>query len=134
MINPPNTIWFLKRVKLIKCCMQVRTYYSWICGFEPMGALWPMGWSCDELLRPNTYDTFALSMQTYLSAAEFKEKFGMSKENFYKQPKWKQNKLKVALQLFWVLIQISQFFYSNCMLKDLVHGIRTNLLHPRVIE
>ncbi|XP_021836754.1 villin-4 isoform X2 [Spinacia oleracea] len=38
--------------------------------------------------------------ETYLSAAEFKEKFGMPKETFYKQPKWKQNKLKMALHLF----------------------------------
>ncbi|XP_057545488.1 villin-4-like [Amaranthus tricolor] len=45
-------------------------------------------------------DVDVTKRETYLSAAEFKEKFGMSKENFYKQPKWKQNKLKVALQLF----------------------------------
>lgn len=38
--------------------------------------------------------------ETYLSAAEFKEKFGMTKDAFYKLPKWKQNKLKMALQLF----------------------------------
>ncbi|CAN1808202.1 VLN4 [Linum perenne] len=38
--------------------------------------------------------------ETYLSAAEFKEKFGMGKDAFYKLPKWKQNKLKMALQLF----------------------------------
>ncbi|GAB4853554.1 hypothetical protein Ancab_017745 [Ancistrocladus abbreviatus] len=38
--------------------------------------------------------------ETYLSSAEFKEKFGMTKDAFYKLPKWKQNKLKVALQLF----------------------------------
>ncbi|KAI7748735.1 hypothetical protein M8C21_015896 [Ambrosia artemisiifolia] len=38
--------------------------------------------------------------ETYLSAAEFREKFGMTKEAFYKLPKWKQNKLKMALQLF----------------------------------
>lgn len=38
--------------------------------------------------------------ETYLSAAEFKEKFGMAKEAFYKLPKWKQNKLKMALHLF----------------------------------
>lgn len=39
-------------------------------------------------------------LQTYLSSAEFKEKFGMAKDAFYKMPKWKQNKLKMALQLF----------------------------------
>ncbi|KAI4335395.1 hypothetical protein L6164_014040 [Bauhinia variegata] len=38
--------------------------------------------------------------EAYLSAAEFKEKFGMAKEAFYKLPKWKQNKLKIAVQLF----------------------------------
>ncbi|KAK4798794.1 hypothetical protein SAY86_031120 [Trapa natans] len=38
--------------------------------------------------------------ETYLSAAEFKEKFGMAKDAFYKLPKWKQSKLKMALHLF----------------------------------
>ncbi|KAL2534757.1 Villin-4 [Abeliophyllum distichum] len=38
--------------------------------------------------------------ETYLSSEEFKEKFGMAKSAFYKLPKWKQNKLKMALQLF----------------------------------
>ncbi|XP_024964610.1 villin-4-like isoform X2 [Cynara cardunculus var. scolymus] len=38
--------------------------------------------------------------ETYLSSAEFRDKFGMTKEAFYKLPKWKQNKLKMALQLF----------------------------------
>lgn len=38
--------------------------------------------------------------ETYLSSSEFREKFGMTKEAFYKLPKWKQNKLKMALQLF----------------------------------
>ncbi|KAE8660280.1 Villin-4 [Hibiscus syriacus] len=38
--------------------------------------------------------------ETYLSSKEFKEKFGMKKDAFYKLPKWKQNKLKMALQLF----------------------------------
>ncbi|XP_008781818.1 villin-5-like [Phoenix dactylifera] len=38
--------------------------------------------------------------ETYLSSAEFKEKFGMTKEAFYKLPKWRQNRLKMALQLF----------------------------------
>lgn len=42
----------------------------------------------------------AFGMQTYLSSAEFKEKFGMTKEAFYKLPKWRQNKLKMALLLF----------------------------------
>lgn len=38
--------------------------------------------------------------ETYLSSAEFREKFGMTKEAFYKLPKWKQNKHKMAIQLF----------------------------------
>ncbi|KAL8127073.1 hypothetical protein AgCh_014121 [Apium graveolens] len=38
--------------------------------------------------------------ETYLSSKEFREKFGMAKSAFYKLPKWKQNKLKMALQLF----------------------------------
>ncbi|WOK95014.1 villin-4 isoform X1 [Canna indica] len=38
--------------------------------------------------------------ETYLSSAEFKEKFGMTKDAFYKLAKWKQNRLKIALQLF----------------------------------
>ena len=38
--------------------------------------------------------------QTYLSSGEFREKFGMTKDAFYKLPKWKQNKHKMALQLF----------------------------------
>ncbi|XP_062195652.1 villin-5 [Phragmites australis] len=38
--------------------------------------------------------------ETYLSSAEFKEKFGMAKEAFSKLPRWKKNRLKIALQLF----------------------------------
>lgn len=38
--------------------------------------------------------------ETYLSSEEFRAKFGMPKDAFYKLPKWKQNKLKMALQLF----------------------------------
>ncbi|KZV33943.1 villin-4, partial [Dorcoceras hygrometricum] len=38
--------------------------------------------------------------ETYLSSAEFKEKFGVTKDVFCKLPKWKQNKLKMSLQLF----------------------------------
>ncbi|KAK6159054.1 hypothetical protein DH2020_006368 [Rehmannia glutinosa] len=38
--------------------------------------------------------------ETYLSSEEFKEKFGMTKNAFSKLPKWKQNKLKMSLQLF----------------------------------
>ena len=35
-----------------------------------------------------------------MTAAEFKEKLEMTKKEFYKLPKWKQNKLKMAVQLF----------------------------------
>ncbi|GJM97791.1 hypothetical protein PR202_ga14744 [Eleusine coracana subsp. coracana] len=38
--------------------------------------------------------------ERYLSLAEFKDRFGMTKEAFAKLPKWKQNRLKIALQLF----------------------------------
>ncbi|XVF05346.1 hypothetical protein REPUB_Repub05bG0164200 [Reevesia pubescens] len=38
--------------------------------------------------------------EAYLSEEEFAEKFGMPKGAFYKQPKWRQNKLKMALDLF----------------------------------
>ncbi|XP_068326880.1 villin-4-like [Pyrus communis] len=38
--------------------------------------------------------------EIYLSAEEFREHFGMAKDAFHKFPKWKQNKLKMALQLF----------------------------------
>ncbi|KAF5198979.1 Villin-4 [Thalictrum thalictroides] len=38
--------------------------------------------------------------ETYLSSEEFREKFRMTKDAFYKLPKWKQNKLKMSLQLF----------------------------------
>ncbi|KAI9073613.1 hypothetical protein K1719_044425 [Acacia pycnantha] len=38
--------------------------------------------------------------EVYLSDEEFREKFGMTKAAFYKLPKWKQNKLKMSLDLF----------------------------------
>ncbi|KAI4377222.1 hypothetical protein MLD38_014887 [Melastoma candidum] len=38
--------------------------------------------------------------EAYLSAEEFGEKFEMTKKAFYKLPKWRQNKLKAAVQLF----------------------------------
>eukprot|EP00252_Welwitschia_mirabilis_P024171 TRINITY_DN7065_c0_g1_i1.p1 TRINITY_DN7065_c0_g1~~TRINITY_DN7065_c0_g1_i1.p1 ORF type:complete len:1024 (+),score=247.76 TRINITY_DN7065_c0_g1_i1:394-3465(+) len=38
--------------------------------------------------------------ETYLSSEEFREKFAMTKQAFYKLPKWKQNKLKMAVELF----------------------------------
>ncbi|KAL8152533.1 hypothetical protein V2J09_010293 [Rumex salicifolius] len=38
--------------------------------------------------------------EAYLSLAEFKEKFDMPKDEFYKLPRWKQDKLKKDIQLF----------------------------------
>uniref|UniRef100_A0A0D6R508 HP domain-containing protein n=1 Tax=Araucaria cunninghamii TaxID=56994 RepID=A0A0D6R508_ARACU len=38
--------------------------------------------------------------EIYLSSEDFREKFGMTKEAFYKLPKWKQNKHKMTLDLF----------------------------------
>ncbi|OMO84328.1 Villin headpiece [Corchorus capsularis] len=38
--------------------------------------------------------------EAYLSEEEFAEKFGMPKAAFYKLAKWRQNKLKMALDLF----------------------------------
>lgn len=38
--------------------------------------------------------------EAYLSDEEFQEKFGMTKNAFYKLPKWRQNKLKISLHLF----------------------------------
>nr|KYP57501.1 Villin-4 [Cajanus cajan] len=56
--------------------------------------------------RVNTASTNPLAdidvtkREAYLSSAEFQEKLGMAKDEFYKLPKWKQNKLKMAVQLF----------------------------------
>ncbi|XP_077238711.1 villin-like 1 [Tasmannia lanceolata] len=38
--------------------------------------------------------------EAYLSKEEFQEKFGMTKKAFYELPKWRQNKLKMAVNLF----------------------------------
>ncbi|XP_039041546.1 LOW QUALITY PROTEIN: villin-1-like [Hibiscus syriacus] len=38
--------------------------------------------------------------EAYLSEEEFAEKFGMAKGAFYKLPKWRQNKLKMTVDLF----------------------------------
>ncbi|XP_050373662.1 villin-4 isoform X1 [Argentina anserina] len=38
--------------------------------------------------------------EIYLSSEEFREHLGMAKDAFYKLPKWKQNKLKMTVQLF----------------------------------
>ncbi|KAI3814735.1 hypothetical protein L1987_14379 [Smallanthus sonchifolius] len=38
--------------------------------------------------------------EIYLSKAEFREKFNMTKEAFYKMPKWRQIKMKTSLKMF----------------------------------
>ncbi|PWZ21045.1 Villin-5 [Zea mays] len=57
-----------------------------------------------ERLKTTTADPVTeidvMRRETYLSSIEFREKFGMTKEAFSKLPKWKRNKLKIALQLF----------------------------------
>ncbi|KAL1534058.1 Villin-4 [Salvia divinorum] len=57
-----------------------------------------------DRLRTNSTDPApdidATKREAYLSAEDFKSKFGMSKSAFYKLPKWKQNKIKTALELF----------------------------------
>ncbi|XP_066374154.1 villin-3-like isoform X1 [Miscanthus floridulus] len=57
-----------------------------------------------DLLRTSSTnpptDIDVTKRETYLSSSEFREKFGMTKEAFGKLPKWKQNRLKIALQLF----------------------------------
>ena len=42
------TIWFWERVKLIMCCMQGNTHYSWV-------VICPHRWLCDELSWPNNF-------------------------------------------------------------------------------
>jgi len=56
--------------------------------------------SNDQALFHFSSDLFELHEQAYLSPAEFQAKLGMAKKEFYKLPKWKQNKLKMAVQLF----------------------------------
>ncbi|XP_076910667.1 villin-5-like [Bidens hawaiensis] len=38
--------------------------------------------------------------EIYLSKADFRAKFNMTKDAFYKMPKWRQNKMKTSLALF----------------------------------
>ncbi|XP_022871797.1 villin-4-like, partial [Olea europaea var. sylvestris] len=57
----------------------------------------------EQLTTSSTNPTTGIDVtkrEAYLSSEEFKEKFGMTKAAFYKLPKWKQNKLKMSLQLF----------------------------------
>ena len=66
--NPLNNIGFGKRVKLIKCCIQVKAHYTWVIGPSPrlpsgyVHMNGPMGWLCDKLSRPNNI-TLAISME-----------------------------------------------------------------------
>ncbi|RAL50815.1 hypothetical protein DM860_015962 [Cuscuta australis] len=50
--------------------------------------------------NPITDEIDITKREAYLSSQEFREKFGMTKDAFYKLPKWKQNKLKMTTQLF----------------------------------
>jgi hypothetical protein len=43
---------------------------------------------------------FVLILQTYLSDSEFQTVFGMAKEEFYEQPRWKQELQKKKADLF----------------------------------
>ncbi|XP_042001332.1 villin-4-like [Salvia splendens] len=57
-----------------------------------------------DRLRTNSTDPApdidATKREAYLSVEDFKSKFGMNKSDFYKLPKWKQDKIKTALELF----------------------------------
>nr|XP_027110980.1 villin-1-like isoform X2 [Coffea arabica] len=67
---------------------------------------------CDVHLVAHPYDRLVVQSnnpvadiditrrEAYLSNEEFQERFGMSKQNFYQLPKWRQNKLKMSLHLF----------------------------------
>lgn len=76
------------------------SYYGWNWCNQEGGMLWGKFWN---VLIDVSNDTWTINfLQAYLSSQEFREKFGMNKDAFYKLPKWKQNKLKMTLQLFWV--------------------------------
>lgn len=54
-----------------------------------------------RVVSPNPVTGINLTKrEAYLSHEEFHEKFGMPKSAFYKLPRWKQNKLKMSLDLF----------------------------------
>ncbi|PNY10731.1 villin-1-like protein [Trifolium pratense] len=54
-----------------------------------------------RVVSPNPVTGIDLTKrEAYLSNEEFHEKFGMPKSAFYKLPRWKQNKLKMSLDLF----------------------------------
>ncbi|CAK8565915.1 unnamed protein product [Lathyrus sativus] len=54
-----------------------------------------------RVVSPNPVTGIDLTKrEAYLSHEEFHEKFGMQKSAFYKLPRWKQNKLKISLDLF----------------------------------
>lgn len=58
-------------------------------------------YSLAELTAPEVPDDVDKSRkEAYLSAAEFEEVFEMGKEDFYKQPKWKQTAQRKAKNLF----------------------------------
>ncbi|XP_023635046.1 villin-5 isoform X1 [Capsella rubella] len=57
-----------------------------------------------ELLKTDSEDPASdidlTRREAYLTSSDFKEKFEMTKNEFYKLPKWKQNKLKMSVSLF----------------------------------
>jgi hypothetical protein len=76
-------------------------------GNSSTNALTPMGWdgktfySLVDLRQrqvPQSIDW--KNREQYLSPVDFQDTFGMSKDDFAKQPKWKRDKMKQALYLF----------------------------------
>lgn len=62
-------------------------------------------------------DSFSFNwLQTYLSDEEFKTVFGLTKETFYQQPKWKQDMQKRKLDLFqkYTLLNAGLTKYNYC--------------------
>ena len=45
-------------------------------------------------------DIYVTKIQADLSKEDFSEKFGLTKEAFYKMPKWKKNNHNMTLDLF----------------------------------
>ncbi|KAK1417102.1 hypothetical protein QVD17_26224 [Tagetes erecta] len=81
--------------------------------------------------------------EMYLSKADFKEKFNMTKDAFYKMPKWRQNKMKTSLGLkkqHMARIQATQyheqdaeqFLENNGDSRDQLHSIAVFLYMPTI--
>lgn len=56
----------------------------------------------------------------------------MTKEAFYKLPKWKQNKLKMALQLFWIP-KICMFFFLSLSFFNVFLGVQCMTNNTKVL-